>query len=75
MSFWYIIILSIASIHNTISEKVNLFSHDENVAKNLIDLLDEEYSFIKHQEAIFTYYYNVDVNDENQEQMVTQFHF
>lgn len=70
MSAYFLILLSILSIHDTNSSKISFFSHEENIARKLMDVLNEEYGVIKHQEALFTYYYNVDINEENLERMV-----
>lgn len=69
MSTFVIILLTIFAIYVTLA-KVSLLTHKENVARELIEVLNDEYSVIKHQEALFTFYYNVDINEENLERMV-----
>lgn len=50
--------------------KVNLLTHKENVARELIEVLNDECSIIRNQEALFTYYYNMDINEDNLKRMV-----
>ncbi|XP_033215787.1 angiotensin-converting enzyme-like isoform X2 [Belonocnema kinseyi] len=69
MSAYFLTFLTLLSISDT-SSKISFSSHEENIARKLMDVLNEEYSVIKHQEALFTYYYNVDTNEENLERMI-----
>ena len=75
MSSYFLILLIILATYSSTSAKVNLFSREENAARELMGVLNEEYTAIKHQEALFTYYYNVDISEENLERMVIKFLF